>query len=399
MEKKQKLILRKLLLGDRTKSKARLWAALIALCIGTTLLLLSVMIWWNFRELLQGKGSSDSLGSTFLSISKKITDAKMGRPELTIFSPEEINAFAKTPQVQDVGVLTSNHFPLYASLGGSLGFATEMFVEGVPDRFIDKLPDDWHWQPGDRMLPVILSSEFLNLYNYGFAVSRGLPQLSQTSIKSIAINFKVGNGSRTDNYSAYVVGFSDRISSVLVPQSFIDYGNKTYGNGITIASSRLVVKVKDPSDKAFVQYLQDHDYTTNSEQLRFSKIRAIVEVVSAATGILALLLMGIGALVFILFIELTIARAQAALTLLKEIGYSPSFLGKFMISRFSPLVFLTVLVSAIIAITVQTVAAMKVKDLFLNLPYIPGWQVWLALLISTAILFSLISRAITRAVR
>ena len=77
-------MLKKLLL--RTQHKSRLWAALAALCIGTTLLLISVMIWWNFNELLYGKSQNDTMGSTFVIIGKRVTEQNMGVANATIFS-------------------------------------------------------------------------------------------------------------------------------------------------------------------------------------------------------------------------------------------------------------------------------------------------------------------------
>lgn len=396
-ETRRKKMLRKLLLNS--KGRSRLWAALSALCIGTTLLLLSVMIWWNFQQLLNGKNDNDSLGSTFLTVSKRVTDENMGKPNLTVFTEQEIDALRNAPEVQDIGVLTSNRFPVYATLNARVAFSTDMFLEAVPDRFIDQKPQDWFWQPSSSQVPLIVSSEFLNLYNYGFALSQGLPQLSESSIKSLAFDLKAGAGDVQNMYTAHVVGFSDRISSVLVPESFIDYGNKVYGRGAVSAPSRLIVKAKDPSDKAFVQFLQQRDYVTNTEQLRWSKLRAVVDVVSAATGILAILLMGVGTLVFILFIELTIARAQHSITLLLQIGYSPRYIARFMIKRFLPLIVATSIVSVILAGVAQAISAVEVKDLNLELPSLPGWPVWVALLISTLILFILVSNSINRAIK
>jgi len=397
-DKTQKNILKKLLL--RTQHSSRLWAALAALCIGTTLLLLSVMIWWNFHELLYGKNQNDTLGSTFLIIGKKVTEQNVGIVNATVFSPKDIDSLKSAPEVQDIGVITSNHFPVYAMMGGKLAFATDMPLECVPDNFIDKMPPEWNWQPGNLDLPIIISSQFLDIYNYVFAPSQGLPQLSEASVKSIALNMKVGSGEKTETFTAHVVGFSDRIGSVLAPQSFIDYGNKMYGKpGVAEAPSQLIIKAKDPSNIKFADYLQRHDYTTNAQNLRWSKIRAIVEVVTSATGILALLLMGIGTLVFILFIELTIARAQHSLTLLLQIGYSPRYLSRFMTERFLPLVLGTVIAAMIITIAGQVAASVFVQAQGLVLPFFPGWPVWAALVISTTILIMLVSGSIGGAIK
>ena len=394
----QKNMLSKLLM--RTQHKSRLWAALLALCIGTTLLLLSVMIWWNFRELLYGNNQKDTLGSTFLIIGKRVTEQNMGVANATVFQQTDIDSLKLAPQVEDVGVIASNHFPVYAMMGGKLPLATDLPLESIQDKFIDKMPDDWKWEPGSRSLPIIVSSEFLDIYNYVFAPSQGLPQLSESSVRSIALNLKVGEGDKSELFSAHVVGFSDRIGSVLAPQSFIDYGNKMYGKqGVVSAPSQLILKTKDPSDTKFADYLQRHDYATNSQNLRWSKIRAIVEVVTSATGILALLLMGIGTLVFILFIELTIARAQHSLTLLLQVGYSPHYLSQFMIKRFMPMVLGTVIFSMIITIIAQIVTSGIVKSQGLVLPLIPGWPVWIALIISTGILTLLVTKSISGAIK
>jgi hypothetical protein len=397
-DKTQKNLLKKLLL--RTQHRSRLWAALLSLCIGTTLLLLSVMIWWNFRELLFGKNQNDTIGSTFLIIGKRVTEQNMGVQNATLFSALEISDLKTAPQVEDVGLISSNHFPVYAMLGGKLAFATDMVLESVPDKFLDKMPAEWQWQPGSKDLPIIVSSQFLDIYNYVFAPSQGLPQLSEGSVKSIALNFKVGKGDSSESLLAHVVGFSDRIGSVLAPQAFIDYGNKKYGKaGLDETTSQIILKTKDPSDTKFATYLQKHDYNTNSQNLRWSKIRAIVEVVTSATGILALLLMGIGTLVFILFIELTIARAQNSLTLLLQIGYSPHYLSRFMINRFLPMVLGTVIVSMGIAFIGQAAASFAVASQGLVLPVIPGWPVWVAMAVSTIILVILISTSISGAIK
>lgn len=394
----QKTLLQKLLLRAQHK-KARLWAALAALCVGTTLLLLSVMIWWNFNELLFGKSQNDSLGSTYLIVGKRVTEQNMGMKDATVFTPLELDSLSKAPQVQDVGVIASNRFPVWATMGGNLAFATDMPLEAVPDNFIDNMPADWKWEPGNRNLPIIISSQFLDIYNYVFAPSQNLPQLSQGSVKSLALNLKAGRGDSTETFLAHVVGFSDRIGSVLVPQSFIDYGNKRFGKqDVKEAPSQVILRTKDPSDTRFVDYLKRHDYNTNSQNLRWSKVRAIVEVVTGATGVLAVLLMGIGTLVFILFIELTIARAQNSLSLLLQIGYGPKYLSKFMVNRFLPMALGTVVVAVIITVAAQMITSNIVASQGLTLPSVPGWPVWTAVAVSTSVLVWLVARSISRAI-
>lgn len=391
-------MLKKLLL--QPQNKFRLWAALSSLCVGTILFLVSVMIWWNFQELLFGKSQNDSLGSTYLVIGKKVTDQNMGLQGATIFGTTEIEEIKKAPQVEDVGIISSNKFPVYAMMGGNLGFATELPLESVPDKFLDKMPTEWKWQQGSNDLPIIISSQFLDIYNYVFAPSQGLPQLSETSVKSLALKLKIGNEQSGEMMMAHVVGFSDRIGSVLAPQSFIDYGNLKYGKQVSVSQpSQLILKTKDPSDTKFAAYLQSHNYNTNSENLRWSKVRAIVEIVTASTGILALLLMGIGALVIILFIELTIAKAYTSIALLLQIGYSPKYLSKFMSKSFLPMVTSASVLALVVTCIIQFLASNLIKTQGLVLPVIPGLPVWIAFCISLLVLLLLVAKSIGNAIK
>jgi hypothetical protein len=109
--------------------------------------------------------------------------------------------------------------------------------------------------------------------------------------------------------------------------------------------------------------------------------------------------MGIGTLVFILFIELTIAKAQQSLVLLLQIGYSPRFVSGFMIRRFIPMVIVTVVVSMIITAVAQAIVANTIQSQGLALPTVPGWPVWAALVISCLILILLVSTSIRSAIK
>jgi hypothetical protein len=391
-------ILKKLLL--RNSSRSRLIGAWMALCIGCTLLLLSVLIWWNFRELLQGRSDSDSLGSTFLTISKSVNQETTAVKGGTQISDAEIVQLRTAPQVQDVGLLTPANFKISASLGsGALSFYTLLFLEAAPDRFMDRMPASWSWKEGDNTIPIILSRDFLNMYNYIFAPSQGLPQLSENTVKALGFTLTMGEGPNQREYRAQVEGFSDRISSVLVPQSFIDYGNRTFASGKTARASRLIVKVADPSSNEFVQYLAAHHYTTNAEQLRFNKMRSVVEAVSGGTGVLAVLLMGIGALVFVLFIELTMARAQESILLLRQLGYSPRRLSTFLTLRYLPVMLSALLAAALIAVAAQYFASVKGASLQLSLHSFPGAPMWIAVALSGLALLWQMRRSIRKALR
>ncbi len=395
-----KKLLDKILL--RQGKKQRLLSAWLSLFVGCLLLLLSVMIWSVFQDVMNGKGKqSDRLGSSFLTLSKIVDDAAMSNHQRNVITEQDLAKIKTAPQVQDAGLLIPANFKVAASMGaGNASFYTLLFLEAAPDKFMDQMPHQWQWQEGDAVLPIILSRDFLNMYNYLFAPSQGLPLLSEQSVKAIGFNITVGEGMQARQFRAQVEGFSDRISSVLVPLSFIEYGNQHFAAGSTTQNaSRAIVQVADPSQKDFVDFLHQNQYSTNAEQLRYSKMRAVVQVFSSATVILSVLLMLIGALVFILFIELTLAKAQSAVQLLMQLGYSPNQLAQFMRRKYLPLLLSAIATALVVSVGVQYLLAAQLAQLSLSVATIPAAIVWLVAAISAALLSLQTSVSIARAIR
>lgn len=343
---KGKKLVQKLL--NAGHGKWNLLFAAIGMSIGVLLLLLSLQAYIDVNRLLYGK-SADTGMADFLIINKQITARMMGGGEENTFSPEEIAELKKQPFIKATGTITSNRFKVSASAGSQLQFYTDLFFEAVPDSFLDNKPAGWDWKESDRVLPVMLSTDFLNLYNYGFALSQGLPQLSKASVKAVSFTITISNGEKSTNFQANIVGFSDRISSILVPQEFLDWANQSFSTGKDIPDqpSRLILKVTDPSNPTFVKYLADHHYETNQDKLKFSKIRLIVQTVISAIGIFGAVVVLLALIIFSIYLQLLVARAKEEIRLLITLGYSPASLGKLLVKQLMPL-YLLILAAGVV---------------------------------------------------
>jgi hypothetical protein len=357
-------IILKLLRPQQQKSK--MYASWLGLCIGILLLFIAGLSWFNFRTLLSSKGKEEAM-SSYIVLGKAVTNESMlGDRNQKFFSPIDIQNLKQVPGVTDVGFLVDNKFPVSASMGGNLGFYTEMFLGAVEDKYLDQMPEDWHWHKGQQTLPIIMSTDFLNLYNYGFALSQGLPQLSPSSIKALPFEISVARGQ--EKFRAQIVGFTDRISTIIVPESFMATMNAIYAPQASKDPSRIIVKVNDPSDATFINYLKSHQYTTNSEQLRWQKIRNIVDAVVSSVGLVALVVVGLALLSFMLFIENTVQKAKSHIQLMKQIGYAPKALRKTLIRFFIPWILSAILIAILIACAIQWAMMQWVKTMELELP-------------------------------
>ncbi|WP_349315579.1 FtsX-like permease family protein [Chitinophaga sp. MM2321] len=337
--------------------KSRFLMASVGLGIAMLLILVAIQVHTNFNQLLYGAKNQNETAD-FLVINKKITNATMGQTGKSAFTPEEIAAIQQQPFVQAFGLITSSQYRVVVQAPGDLHFATDMFFESVPDSFIDVKDEDWKWHPGDRTIPIILPSDFLNLYNFGFSLSQDLPQISQETVKALPLQVNISNNAVSEQYIGHVVGFSDRISSFLVPASFMEWANEKYSDTKVTTTSRLIIKTPDPSSPVLVKFLDDHGYTTNMDKLKFSKTRMIVQTIVSVIGFFGLILLLFAMLVFSMFIQLIIASCKKEIQLLVTLGTAPQQLQRYLLKQFVPLYIIIGLVSLVVVTGLQYWAAM-----------------------------------------
>lgn len=312
--------------------RARFIMAVTGLSVALLLILAAVQLQVNYNHLLHGKSNQDSVAN-FLVLNKVVTTETVGA---TALSAADIQQLKQQPFIDEIGLLTPSGFKVSAQGGsGQLPFYTDLFFESVPDKFIDVVDKDWTWNEESQYVPVIIPNMFLDLYNFGFATSQGLPQLTQDLVKSLPLKISIATPAGSIPYYARVVGFSDRISSVLVPQVFMEWANKRFGNAHT-QPSRVVIKTSDPGNPQLVDYLKKHGLTTDADKTRFSKYRQIVNTVVNISGVTGALMLLFALLIFTLFIQLTIASCKDEITLLITLGAAPKQLYRFLMRRFFP---------------------------------------------------------------
>ncbi|WP_161596841.1 FtsX-like permease family protein [Chitinophaga vietnamensis] len=360
--------------------------ASIGLGIAMLLILIALQAHSNFSQLLYSEKNQNETAD-FLVINKKVTNSSMGLPGKSVFTAAEINEFKKQPFVQAFGLVTSSQFKVVVQAPGDLHFATDMFFEAVPDSFLDVKGADWQWAPGSRTIPIILPNDFLNLYNFGFSLSQDLPQISQETAKALPLQVNISNNIISEQYLGHVVGFSDRISSFLVPQNFMEWANEKYGAATAPLPSRLIIKTPDPSNPQLVKFLDDHGYTTNQDKLKFSKTRVIVQTIVSVVGFFGLILLFFALLVFSMFIQLIIASCKKEIQLLVTLGTAPKQLQRYLLKQFVPLYFIIGVISLALVAALQYMAATALAKHDMVVSPWPAWLVFAGALAVLALVY------------
>ncbi|WP_298301710.1 hypothetical protein [Hydrotalea sp.] len=313
--------------------RLRLLLAIIGLSAALLLILSAVQLQANYNDLLHNKSNQDSVAN-FLVVNKQLNNANYGNTTLSAAAIEDLK---KQPFVDAVGILTPSRFKAsIQSYSSQFPFYTDISFESVPAAFIDVDSSQWHWASGEEIVPMIAPNLFLDFYNFQFSLSQNLPQLTQEIVKMIVFKVNIQTPNGMVSLKGKVVGFSDRITSLLVPESFMHRANTQYATDNALQPSRVVIRTKDPGNPALVQYLKAHQLTTDADKTRFSKYRQIVNMVVRISWITGIILLLFALLIFSLFIQLTIASCKEEIQLLITLGAAPKQLRQFLMWRFFP---------------------------------------------------------------
>jgi hypothetical protein len=313
--------------------------------IGVLLLLCCVQLFININQLLKDRNPSKS-GYDFISITKKITNENIAEDHS--FSANDIAELKAQKFIADATPLLGNQFVASATGGATLPFTTDIFLEAIDENFIDTVPASFTWQEGQQVVPIIIASDYMELYNTVFAPSRDLPQVSESTISALLLQIECRGVYGTKVFQGNIVALSDRINSVLVPKNFLEWANKNIANISNSTPSRLYIKTTDANDVDFLNFLQKKNYQVNKDKTKFGRVKQVLQAIVSGLGGFALLVILLAMMLFSFYLQLMIARSKDNLQLLLTLGYSPGWLSNTVAKKWVPIYVGIVLVSLLL---------------------------------------------------
>jgi len=270
---------------------------------------------------------SDSfMGAEYVIVSKKITAGNTLSGRSNSFADDEVEDMQTQPFASKVGKFTSTEYKVDARMGinGTPVLSSELFFESVPDGFVDVSLDQWQWKEGDNAVPIILPRTYIAMYNFGFAHNHSLPKISDGLVGMIDFKIFIHGNGRQDEYKGKVIGFSSRLNSILVPQSFMDWSNKTYAPDSKSDPTRLIVEVANPADDRIAQYVEDNGLDTENNNLDAEKTTYFLKLVVTLVMAIGLVISVLSFYILMLSIYLLVQKNASKLENLLLIGYSPT---------------------------------------------------------------------------
>ncbi len=292
--------------------------------LGFTLLLITLQLFTDVDTIFNSE--ADAIDSEYLVLKKHVsTLSTIGLSSNTTFDSNEIEEIKNQNFIKDIAPFNNATFEVMAVLGMEGGKFPTMkslaFFETIPDQFIDVETNNWGWEKGDTKVPIILPNTYLDAYNFGIAQAAGTPQVSKGIIGAFSIKLEVSGNGEKAVYQGNVINFSDRINSILVPKSFLDFANMEYGTPSKQETFRVIVEVTDANDPSLKKYIEENGYETNSEQLRGGKVEQILRGFLNFHVLIGIIIILQSAFLFVLYSQILIQKSKYEIQLLLILGY------------------------------------------------------------------------------
>lgn len=296
----------------------------LANLFGMMIVLLGVQF---YKDVLPVFTEGDSfMKQDFIIATKKVSALGSLAGKSNTFSAEEVAELKKQPFTKTIGAFTPSLFKVSAGLGmqeAGIHLSTDLFFESVPDEFVDIKLDKWHFDESTRTIPIIIPRNYLNLYNFGFAQSRSLPKLSEGLMGLIQMDIRMRGNGQTELYKGNIVGFSNRLNTILVPQSFMKWANEHFAPSAEAQPARLIVEVNNPADSAIADYFQKKGYETEDGKLDAGKTTYFLRLITGIVLGIGLFISLLSFYILMLSIFLLLQKNTTKLESLLLIGYSP----------------------------------------------------------------------------
>ena len=293
--------------------------------LGMVIVLLSLQFYQDVKPVFSKEDGF--ISPDYLILSKRVSALNaIGVGSSCTFSKREIEKLKAQSFTKSVGAFTASQYKVACSLGisGVAQLGTDLFFESVPDAFVDVNSEKWHFAEGDDMVPIILPRTYLAIYNFGFAPSQNLPKISEGVVGMVDMVIEMRGNGRREYIKGKVIGFSTRLNTILVPESFIRWSNARFAPDAETDPSRIILEVSNPADDALVNYINEKGYDMEDDKLDAGRLTFFLRLVSGIVMLVGLLISLLSFYILMLSIYLLVEKNTEKMRTLLLIGYSPA---------------------------------------------------------------------------
>ena len=173
-------------------------------------------------------------------------------------------------------------------------------------------------------MPIVIPKNYLDLYNFGFAQSQNLPKISESLISLVNIDLRIRGNQKEEQFTGNIVGFSNRLNTILVPQEFMNWANKSFSTKTAPQPSRLIIEVNNAADPSIASYFQQKGYEAENGKLDTGKTSYFLRLTTSIVASIGVIICILSFYILMLSIFLLLQKNATKMENLLLIGYSPA---------------------------------------------------------------------------
>lgn len=296
----------------------------LANLVGAVIVLFGIQAYADAGKVLEAPDSV--LGNNLIVLSKPVSSITTIAGAFGAgprgFSQAEIDELASVDGVSAVGTFRTARFAVYGGISyGGFEMETEMFVESVADEFLDVDASAWNASVDGNEVPIVIPRTYLNFYNYGFAAARGTPQLGQELFAMVPFNLVIRGREGRKSYVGRIVGLSDRMNTILVPDDFLEEGNRRFAVEEPKKPTRVLVEAGSEASKELMEFIDQKGYVVDGGSEESVRLLAVVRTIISIVVALGLLVSSLAFFLLLISILLLIEKNRYKNDTLHQLGY------------------------------------------------------------------------------
>lgn len=291
--------------------------------MGITFLITSIHYLIKVNEFGEG---ADILGPNTIIVQKKVSNSSTLKLTRTDFSENELKKIKAESFIRDVKPLISNNFDVSFETNDPLvpRFRSDVFIQTVDPEFLDVKNINWKWKEGDEFVPIIMPREFLVMLNT-FMSASGIPQVSDDLAMDIKFKFTLSNedNSKKEWVDARIIGFTNEVSSLLVPETFMVYGNNKFSDGKEQKITQIMISGEESEFGLVEELLNKRGLESKNAQMVVGRLKSMVGTLFLVVLGISVIAVFVSGLVLIQYMQLLMSRNAYEVRTLLRIGYPP----------------------------------------------------------------------------
>ncbi len=335
-------MLRKLLF--KYQDKRQLVIAVAGAFLGMTFLITSIHYLIKVNEFGEG---ADILGPNTLIVQKKVSSSNTLQLAKTDFTANEIKRLKEESYILDVKPVITNNFDVSLETADPLvpRFRTDVFVQTLDKEFLDIKSAEWTWKEGDSVVPIIMPRDFLVMLNT-FASASGIGQVSDEVAMDIKFKFTLKSDDKKEWMNARIIGFTNSVSSILVPETFMNWANNRYAAGKEQKITQLMISGAENEFGKVETLLKERHLETKNTQMVVGRLKSMVGTLILVVLGISVIAVFLSGLVLIQYLQLLISKNSYEVRTLLRLGYHPALLTKSFLVYFTKVFGIIALLSA-----------------------------------------------------